>query len=92
VGVSKVRDLKHAASISIGIREGADMAKLELCTLIAKYTLIKERFEELDSKIDGLLEEIPGVEQMLAIKGIGKDTFAGLFAEVGDLKYYSHPK
>ncbi|WP_391558529.1 IS110 family transposase [Robertmurraya sp.] len=92
VGVSKVRDLKHAASISIGIREGADMAKLELRTLLEKYTLIKERFEELDSKIDGLLEQIPGVEQMLAIKGIGRDTIAGFFAEVGDLKSYSHPK
>ena len=43
------------------------MAKLELCTLVEKYTLIKERFEELDSKIDGLLEQIPGVDQMLAI-------------------------
>ena len=29
---------------------------------------------------------------MLAIKGIGKDTIAGFFAEVGDLSYYSHPK
>lgn len=92
VGVSKVRDLKHAASVSIGIREGADMAKLELRTLLEKYTLIKERFKELDSKIDGLLEQIPGVKQMLAIKGIGKDTIAGFFAEVGDLTYYSHPK
>jgi transposase len=92
VGKSKVRDLKHAASISIGIREGADMAKLELSTLLAKYTLIKERFEELDSKIDGLLEQIPGVDQMLAIKGIGRDTIAGFFAEVGDLNYYSHPR
>jgi transposase len=92
VGKSKVRDLKRAASISIGIREGADMAKLELSTLLAKYTLIKERFEELDSKLEGLLENIPGVEQMLAIKGIGRDTIAGFFSEVGDLKYYSHPK
>jgi len=92
VGVSKIRDLKQVASISIGIREGTEMAKLELCTLVEKYTLIKERFEELDSKIDGLLEQIPGVDQMLAIKGIGRDTIAGFFAEVGDLKYYSHPK
>jgi transposase len=92
VGVSRVRDLKNAARVSIGIREGADMAKLELRTLLEKYTLIKERFEELDSKIEGLLEQVPGVKQMLAIKGIGKDTVAGFFAEVGDLRYYSHPK
>jgi transposase len=29
---------------------------------------------------------------MLAIKGIGRDTIAGFFAEVGDLAHYSHPK
>jgi transposase len=92
VGVSKVRELKHAASISIDIREGANMAKLELSTLLEKYTLIKEKFEKLDSKIDGLLEQIPGVQQMLAIKGIGKDTIAGFSAEVGDVTHYSHPK
>ncbi|MFK9095429.1 hypothetical protein [Bacillus salipaludis] len=50
------------------------MAKLELRTLIDKYELINEKFEELESNIDKLLEQIPGVEQMLAIKGIGKDT------------------
>jgi transposase len=41
VGVNKIRDLKHVASNSIGIREGTQMAKLELCTLVEKYTLIK---------------------------------------------------
>ncbi|WP_337956413.1 IS110 family transposase [Halalkalibacter alkalisediminis] len=29
---------------------------------------------------------------MLAITGIGKDTIAGFYAEVGDLRYYSHPR
>lgn len=89
VGLSKIKELKKIAVASIGIREGSDMAKLELRTLIDKYELIKEKFEELESNIDKLLEQIPGVEQMLAIKGIGKDTVAGFFSEVGDLSYYS---
>ena len=29
---------------------------------------------------------------MLAIKGIGRDTVAGFFAEVGDLSEYTHPQ
>ena len=61
------------------------MAKLELRTLLDKYELINEKFEELESDIDGLLEQIPGVQQMLAITGIGKDTVAGFFSEVGRL-------
>ncbi|MEC0094359.1 IS110 family RNA-guided transposase [Paenibacillus macquariensis] len=92
VGLSRISELKQAASHSIGILEGSTMAKLELRTLIDKYELINNRFEELDSNIDGLLEQIPGVEQMLAITGIGRDTVASFFSEVGDLSYYSHPK
>jgi transposase len=68
------------------------MARLELKTILAKYELIQLQFEELDAKIDGLLDEIPGVQQILAIKGVGRDTIAGFFAEVGDLGEYSHPR
>ena len=92
MGLSKIKELKKVAVASIGIREGSDMAKLELRTLIDKYELINEKFVELESNIDKLLHQIPGVEQMLAIKGIGKDTVAGFFSEVGDLSYYSHPR
>ena len=92
VGRKKVKELKEAASHSIGIREGSALAKLELRTLLDKYELFNERFEELDSQVGGLLIQIPGFEQMLAIPGIGKDTLAGFFAEVGDLSLYSHPK
>jgi transposase len=92
VGVKKVRELKQAASKSIGLRQGSEMAKLELKTLLAKYELIQLKFEELDAKIDCLLDEIPGVSQMLAIKGVGRDTVAGFFAEVGDLNEYTHPR
>lgn len=92
VGLSKIQALKQAASNSIGLRQGADMAKLELQTLIGKYEFIQSKFEELDAQIEGLIDQIPGVTQMLAIKGIGRDTVAGFFAEIGDLNEYSHPR
>ena len=68
------------------------MAKLELETLIEKYEFLQSKFEELDARMDGLIDQIPGVSQMMAIKGIGRDTVAGFFAEVGDLNEYSHPR
>lgn len=92
VGLRKIQELKRAAKDSIGIREGSKMAKLELRTSLEKYELVIERFEELDSDIEVLLEKIPGVPQMLAITGIGKDTVAGFLSEVGDLRNYSHPR
>jgi transposase len=92
VGLKKIQAIKQAASASIGIHQGEDMAKLELETLIDKYEFIQSKFEELDARIDRLIDQIPGVQQMLAVKGIGRDTVAGFFAEVGDLNEYSHPR
>jgi transposase len=92
VGLRRISELKEAARHSIGILEGSTMAKLELRTLIDKYELINNRFEELDSNLDRLLEQIPGVKQMLAITGIGRDTVAGFFSEVGEYGNYFHPK
>ncbi len=54
--------------------------------------MIQEKFVELDNKIDNLIEHIPGVQQMLAIKGVWRDTVAGFFAEVGNLQDYNHPR
>ncbi|WP_241484479.1 IS110 family transposase [Paenibacillus mucilaginosus] len=42
--------------------------------------------------MDGLLTQIPYVQQALAIKGVGRDTIAGFLAEVGDISQYRHPK
>lgn len=92
VGLRKMQELKLVASSSVGIRQGSGMAKLELHTLLEKYHLIHQKMEELESKMDSLLEKVPGVKQMLGITGIGIDTVVGFFSEVGDLSNYSHPR
>ncbi|WP_440970243.1 IS110 family transposase [Peribacillus frigoritolerans] len=92
IGLKKIRALKEAANRSIGIRQGAAMAKLELRALLEKYDFIQIKFEEIDHQLDQLLDHIPGVTQMLEVSGIGRDTVAGFFAEVGDLRDYQHPR
>ncbi|MCP3026455.1 IS110 family transposase [Halobacillus sp. A5] len=92
VGLEKMQELKRVAGCSVGIRQGSDMAKLELHTLLEKYQLIHQKLEKLESRMDSLLEQVPGVQQMLGITGIGRDTVVGFFSEVGDLKGYSHPR
>ena len=92
IGLKKIRALKEAANRSIGIRQGAAMAKLELRALLEKYDFIQMKFEELDHQLDQLLDHIPGVTKMLEVSGIGRETVAGFFAEVGDLRDYQHPR
>ncbi|MGG0412616.1 hypothetical protein ABEZ59_18070 [Peribacillus simplex] len=59
MGLKKIRALKEAANRSIGIRQGAAMAKLELRALLEKYDFIQMKFEELDHQLDQLLDHIP---------------------------------
>ncbi|MBB3109631.1 transposase [Paenibacillus phyllosphaerae] len=92
LGVERMRSLKAAASRSVGIREGTALAKLELQLLLTQYELLESKFEELEARLDELLGQIPQVKQLLAIKGIGRDSIAGFLAEVGDIERYRHPK
>jgi transposase len=91
-GIGRVRSLKSAASRSVGIKQGMDLAKMELQLLLTQYQLIQSKFDELHTKLDELMEQVPGVNKLLAIKGIGRDTVAGFLAEVGDIENYRHPK
>lgn len=91
VGLQKVKSLLNVARNSIGIKEGRNLARLKLQTLLTQYFLIKEELEKVWNEVENLLEKIPGVKEMIGIKGIAKTTVAGFFAEVGNLQNYEAP-
>jgi transposase len=91
-GMGRIQNLKSVANRSVGIKQGKDLAKMEIQLLLTQYQLIQDKFDELDLKLNELIEQIPGVEQLLAIKGVGRDTVAGFIAEIGDISNYHHPK
>ena len=92
LGLGRIKNLKAAASRSVGIKQGSELAKMELKLLLTQYEWFQSKFEELEAKLDELLMQIPHVQQLLAMKGIGRDTIAGFLAEVGDISQYRHPK
>lgn len=59
---------------------------------MAQYDLIKADLEKVWSEIDEILKQIPGVEEMISIKGVAETTVAGFFAEIGDLQKYESPE
>ncbi|MBD1383631.1 IS110 family RNA-guided transposase [Metabacillus arenae] len=91
VGIKKVRQLKDAARSSIGIKEGRDLARLKLKTLLAQYDLIQREIATVWERIEELLQQIPGVEEMTGILGVGEKTIAAFFAEIGAIENYDHP-
>lgn len=92
VGVKRATQLVKVAKGSIGIREGLRMAEKELSMLLGQYDLYKEQLAEIEHEMEKLALQIPGVQEMLTIKGVGITTAAGFMAEVGDVSRFSHPK
>lgn len=91
VGFNRAVRLMEAAKISIGIKEGLKMAEKELKANLAQYELYLKQYEQLESEIEELALQVPGVKEMLTIKGVGIITAAGFAAEVGDIKRFTHP-
>lgn len=92
IGAGRARQLLSAASTSIGITEGLQMARLELQILLGQYDLLHEQLEQLLVEIEQLVSQIPGAAQMMSMPGIGLVTAAGFIAEVGDISSYAHPR
>ena len=91
VGFNRAVRLVEAANNSIGIREGLKMAEKELKANLEQYELYLKQYEELELEIEELAIQVPGVKEMLTIKGVGIITAAGFVAEVGDIKRFTHP-
>jgi transposase len=88
----RAHELVEQARHSVGLCEGTKMARLELRTLLTTYEVTQQQLEQVMKEIEDLLNNIPGVQHILTIPGIGIATVAGFFAEVGDLSRYQHPR
>lgn len=91
VGIKKATLLVEKAKDSIGLKQGLDLADYQIKFLIEEYRFYIKTMNDLVIKIEKLLQEIPYTEYLLDIKGIGVMTVAGILAETGDLRNYSHP-
>ncbi len=91
-GVKRAKTLVAAAEHSIGSREGLTAARLEINNLLGDYEIYSRRLEEIMSMIDELLKEIPYIDKLLKIDGVGLKTISGFIAEVGDIRRFDNPK
>ncbi len=92
IGIKRMRQLKQAASSSVGLTVGLRMARQEIRYLIDQYRVLQERLEALETQLENLVLHVPGADRMIAMKGISAITVAGFFAEVGDLSNYRDPR
>lgn len=92
VGLKKAEQLLVTAQHSGGLTVGLRMARREIKDLIDQYHRLQEKLEAVDKDIEQLLRDIPGADEMVAIKGVNVLTVAAFFAEVGDIMNYQSPR
>lgn len=91
-GMKRARTLVTAAEHSVGSKEAPNAARMELKNLLSDLETYASRLETLLEGITEKLKEIPYVDKLLEIKGIGLATVSGFIAEVGDVGRFDNPK
>ena len=92
VGLKRAKTLVEAAEHSVGSKEGAVTARMEIRMLFEDYESRNKRLQEVMDLIDELVSRIPMAKKLLEIKGVGIKTVSGFLAEVGDISRFNNPK
>ena len=90
-GMKRAKTLVEAAQDSVGL-EGGEAARLEIWILVNDYISKAEQLARLDEYLNEKVMEVPNVEKLLAIKGVGLSTVIGFVAEVGDIGRFTDPR
>lgn len=91
-GIKRAKTLVAAAEHSIGSRSAQEAARIEIKNLLKDYETQAARKAELMTLIKGKIIEVPYVDKLLEIKGIGLKTVIGFVAEVGDITRFKDAK
>ena len=91
-GMKRAKTLVSAAEHSVGSKEAPEAARIELKNLLKDMDVYASRVEELLGVIEEKLKEIPYIDKLMAIKGVGLVTVSGFIAEVGDIRRFDDPK
>lgn len=89
VGYAKAYQILAAAEHSIGRTEGLAMARNEILWLTERLKGLVGWEEKLLSKLEELSAQLPCIENILEIKGLGLRTVTGILAEIGDITRFT---
>ena len=92
VGIKRAKILVEAAEHSVGSRDAQEAARIELQMLLSDYDRQTGREADLMALINEKIRELPYIDKLLEIRGIGLKTVVGFVAEVGDIKRFDDPK
>jgi len=81
--------LLNFAKTTIGIQEGVEGLVLDIQHVLIQLEMIDRLIAELEREMEITLQRIPYSRKLLAIKGLGIVTVAGLIGEIGDFTKFT---
>lgn len=75
-GIKRAQTMVEAAQNSVGLESG-EAARLEIWILVNDYIAKAEQLRGLDEYLEEKVKEVPNVEKLLAMKGVGMSTVIG---------------
>jgi transposase len=88
-GVEHAAALINYAKTTIGIQEGLDGLVMDIQHALVQLEMADSLIAELEHEMETTLHRIPYSRKLLAIKGLGIVTVAGLIGEVGDFTKFT---
>ena len=80
--------LINLAKNTIGIREGVSGLSMDIRHILVQLEVLKDLIAEIENEMEITLERISYSSKLLAIKGLGVISVAGIIGEVGDFKKF----
>lgn len=87
-----IQRLQEAATRSVGLTVGLQMAQREIATNIKRYKTLKEEIRVLEEDLETLVLTLPGIAEMLTVPGVGMVTVIELYSELGDIENFENPR
>lgn len=91
-GYSRAAGIVQYAGESVGLNAGKDVGKITVKWFAEKIAELDKQLVEIESILHQKCKEIPYVENILEISGIGENILAGIIAEMGDISRFDDVK
>lgn len=91
-GYSRSGEILGYARSSVGIKDGADAAKMAVQWFVKKIMELDEELAVIENLIKQKCKEIPYTGSILEISGIRENTLSGILAEMGDISRFDDVK
>jgi transposase len=92
LGMAKAKKIYDAALCSIGVHEGIEIGRIQLCSLLRRFSELDLQLTKVEEEMARRLEQTGLSDYLLSIPGIGIVSAAMLLGEIGDLGAFNSAK